>query len=139
MPGLTLPGYGTGGYGVQLDVTAIGTLTPVRTFATPLTLRSRRAPAASRPSTRRTGRSGGASRSSRRPRSHPARAPPGLASEDGGFVIQTTVAGSFALVPDRIPPTPPADVSARFVGDELALAWNASTDRNGPIAGTASR
>ena len=38
VPGLTLPGYGTGGYGVQLQVTATDTLQPVRAFTAPVTL-----------------------------------------------------------------------------------------------------
>jgi hypothetical protein len=135
VPGVTLPGYSTGGYAVQLDVTAVASLTPVRAFASPLTLTfkplsSRLAPVYST--------NGAVWR--RVPLLPGAALAPGARtgytrSGDGGFVIQTTVAGSFALVPDRIPPTAPAEVSARFVGGELALSWQASVDRNGPIAG----
>jgi hypothetical protein len=135
VPGLTLPGYGTGGYSVTLDVTAMNTLAPVKTFAGPVTLRfapraSRLAPVYSTDGTVW--------------RNVPPLAGDLLApgaetgythASDGGFVIQTTVAGSFALVPDRIPPAAPANVTARFVGGELALAWQPSTDANGPIAG----
>ena len=135
MPGLTLPGYGTGGYGVQLDVTAMDTLASVRSFAAPVTLtfaprKSRLAPVYSTNGTvwkhvpllvgdaLAPGAKAGYSR-----------------TKDGGFTIQTTVAGAFALVPDRVRPSAPADVTARFVGGELALGWHASTDPNGPIAG----
>jgi hypothetical protein len=135
VPGLTLPGYGTGGYGVALDVTAMNTLAPVKTFAGPVTLRfaprkSRLAPVYS---------TNGTVWKHVPPLAGDALLPGARTGytrrSDGGFVIQTTVAGSFALVPDRIRPTAPANVTARFVGGELALAWAASTDANGPIAG----
>jgi hypothetical protein len=130
-----LPGYSTGGYGVRLDVTAIASLTPVRAFASPLTLTFKPRSSHLSPVYSANGTVW---------RRVPLLVGGGLApgartgytrGGDGGFVIQTTVAGTFALVPDRIPPTAPAEVSARFVGGELSLSWQASVDRNGPIAG----
>jgi hypothetical protein len=135
VPGLTLPGYGSGGYGVQLEVTAMNTLAAVHVFSAPVTIRfaprqSRLAPVFSANGTvwkhvpplagdaigagARTGYARGA---------------------DGGFTIQTTVAGFFALVPDRIPPAPPASVTGRLAGGGLELAWQQAVDPNGPIAG----
>jgi hypothetical protein len=49
-------------------------------------------------------------------------------------VLQTTVAGTFALVPDRTRPSAPSITGARFVNRRLALFWSASVDSNGPIA-----
>jgi hypothetical protein len=135
VPGLTLPGYGAGGYGVALQASSFTTLRGVRSFAAPVTLRF--AP--------RTGRlapvfSTNGSLWKHVPQLAGDAIGPGARTgyargDDGGFVIQTTVPGWFALVPDRIPPTAPADVSARFVGGEVALSWSPSTDRNGPVAG----
>jgi hypothetical protein len=135
VPGVTLPGFGTGGYGVELQATSFTKLTRVRAFAAPLTLKfaprsGRLAPVFSTNGTvwkhvpqlvgdaigpgARTGYAQG---------------------DDRSFVIQTTVSGWFALVPDRIPPAPPGEVSARFVGGELAISWRPSTDRSSPVAG----
>jgi Rv2525c-like, glycoside hydrolase-like domain len=135
VPDLTLPDYGSGGYGVELEVTTTETHLPVRTLLTPLTLRfaprqSHLAPVYSTNGTvwKRVPRLVGETL-------EPGAKTGWSLSEDGGFVIQTTVAGSFALVPDRNPPSAPASVTARFVDAALALSWSASTDRNGPIAG----
>jgi hypothetical protein len=134
VPGLTLPGYGTGGYAVQLEVTAMPTLAAVRVFRAPVTLRfaprrSRLAPVFSTNGTvwKHVPQLAGGALA-------PGARTGYTRAADGGFVIQTVVAGSFALVPDRIPPSPPA-VSGRLVDGQLALAWQASTDPNGPIAG----
>jgi hypothetical protein len=135
VPGPTLPGYATGGYGVQLAAQSLVTLKPVRAFAEPLTLtftarRNRLAPVYSTNGLvwKRVpvlaGESIGAG------------ARTGYARDGGGgFVIRTTVVGTFALVPDRIRPSAPADVSARFLRGELALAWARSSDGDGPVAG----
>ena len=134
VPGLTLPGYGTGGYGVQLDVTAMGTLASVHRFAAPVTLRfaprrSRLAPVYSTNGTVW--------------KHVPQLAGPGLVpgaragyarAGDGGFLIQTTVAGTFALVPDHVRPSAP-EVAAHLADGGLSLTWPASTDANGPLAG----
>jgi hypothetical protein len=135
VPGLTLPGYGTGGYGVQLEVTAAVTLLPLRVFSAPLALtfvprRNRLAPVYST----------NGSTWKRVPQLAGDSLAPGAKAgwtrgEDGGFVIQTTVAGSFALVPDRIPPSAPQGLSGRLVNGTLALSWQPSSDPNGPIAG----
>jgi len=134
VPGVTLPGFGTGGYGVELQATSFTTLTRVRAFAAPLTLRF--AP--------RSGRlapvfSTNGSVWKHVPPLVGEAIGPGARSgysrgDDRAFVIQTKVSGWFALVPDRIPPVAP-DVAARFVDGELAISWHASTDRNSPVAG----
>jgi hypothetical protein len=54
---------------------------------------------------------------------------------DGAVTVRTTIAGTFALVPDRTKPSPPPGVAGRFVGGNLLLSWHAATDSNGPIAG----
>ena len=135
VPGATLPGYATGGYGVQLQASSFSTLKRLRDFSAPVTLTfaprtGRLAPVYSTNGTvwkhvpqlvgdaigpgARTGYSLG---------------------DDRGFVIQTTVPGWFALVPDPIPPAAPAAVTGRFVQGSLQLSWTPATDRNGPIAG----
>jgi hypothetical protein len=60
-----------------------------------------------------------------------------MRGDDRGFVIQTTVSGWFALVPDRIRPAAPADVSGRFLQGSLTLSWSPSIDRNGRSPATA--
>jgi hypothetical protein len=135
VPGVTLPGYGSGGYGVQLAVTALDTLADVKAFAAPLTLRF--AP--------RTNRLAPVFSTNGTVWRH---VPPLVAGAIGpgartgyertaarGFTIQTVVAGYFALVPDRIPPSPPPAVTGRLAGGGLTLAWQAAADANGPIAG----
>ena len=135
VPGVTLAGYGTGGYGVQLAASDTTTLAPIRTFAAPLTLTVappaealapvystngttwKRVPALAEgvlPSGARTGYERAA---------------------DGTFDVQTTVPGTFAFVPDRTRPSPPLVAGARFTGGRLRVSWTPSLDSNGPIAG----
>jgi hypothetical protein len=135
VPGVTLPGYSTGGYGVALQATSFTTLARVKTFAAPVTLRF--AP--------RTGRLAPVYSTNGTVWKHvpqlvgdaigPGARTGYTRGDDRAFTIQTTVSGWFALVADRIPPTAPADVSGRFVQGSLTLSWSPSTDRNGPIAG----
>jgi hypothetical protein len=137
VPGVTLPGYGSGGYAVQLGVTTTSTFAPVRAFAAPVTLSFEPQPGPLAPLYSRNGTVW-----RHVPQLVDGALGPGARTGyarggDGAFTIQTTVDGTFALVPDRIPPGAPALLTARFVAGRLAVAWSPSTDRNGPIAGYA--
>jgi hypothetical protein len=132
--GATLAGYDSGGYAVQLAATDTVTLAPVKTFGAPLTLTVRTTADALAPVYSSNGRTwkrlpalaGGAL---------PAGARMGYErGDDGSFEVQTTVAGTFAFVPDRTRPSPPTLGTARFNGGRLRLSWSTSTDSNGPIA-----
>jgi Rv2525c-like, glycoside hydrolase-like domain/Fibronectin type III domain len=134
-PGATLPGYGSGGYGVQLAVADSLTSQPVTTFSAPLTIAiapqgQPLAPVYSRNGTtwkRIPILTGGTLAAGART---------GYERDpDGSVSIQTTVAGTFALVPDTTRPSPPALLSQRLLGGQLHLSWQGSTDANGPIAG----
>ena len=136
VPGVTLPGYGTGGYGVELSTSSFTTLKRVRSFAAPLTLRfaprsGRLAPVYSTNGTvwkhvpqlvGRRDRPGRANRLHARGRSR-------LRDPDDG-----RPAGSRSS-PTGSGPRRRADVSGRFLQGSLTLSWSPSIDRNGPIAG----
>ena len=134
-PGATLPGYGNGGYGVQLAVTDATTLAPVKTFAAPVSLTVEPPGDGLAPVYSTNGTSW---------KRLPQLADGGLAHgqragyarrDDGSFDLQTTVAATFAFVPDRIPPAAPVLNAVRLTGGALRLAWSAATDRNGPVTG----
>jgi hypothetical protein len=135
VPGATLPDYATGGYGVQLSVSDATTLAPVRTFAAPVTLRfvpqgESLAPVYSTNGTvwKRLPLLAGETLA-------PGARAGYTRDADGAVVVQTTVAGTFALVPDPTRPSAPPGVAAHFSDRELVLSWQASTDSNGPITG----
>ena len=135
VPGTTLPGYGTGGYAVQLAATDTVTLAPVKTFAAPLALTVASQGGALAPVYSTNGRTwtrvpalldGALVRGARTGYER---------KDDGSFAVQTTVAGTFAFVPDRTLPSTPTLGPARFSGGRLRLSWSASSDSSGPIAG----
>ena len=109
VPGVTLAGYGTGGYGVQLAASDTTTLAPIRTFAAPLTLTVAPPTEALVPVYSTNGTTwkrvpslaGGVLPSGARTGYERA--------ADGTFDVQTTVAGTFAFVPDRTTPSPPPE------------------------------
>ena len=135
VPGVTLPGYGTGGYGVALQASSFTTLKPLRSFAVPVTLQF--AP--------RTGRLAPVYSTNGTVWKHvpllvddaigPGARTGYTRNDQEGFVIKTSVPGWFALVPDRVPPAPPANVTGRFLQGSLTLAWAPATDANGPVVG----
>ncbi|HZO95950.1 MAG TPA: glycoside hydrolase domain-containing protein [Gaiellaceae bacterium] len=134
-PGPTLPGYGADGYGVQLSVADATTLAPVRTFAGTVALAFLPQPDPVVPVYSTNG-----STWKRVPAIEAESLPPGVRAgytraEDGSFTVRTEVAGIFALVPDLTPPSPPREVSGRFVAGRLLLSWRAAADRNGPVRG----
>lgn len=130
----TVPGFATGGYGVQLQVQQTSASVLSTGFALPVTIHigpqsGKLVPLYSTnqlnwsllpqlvdnvlPSGDRAGYGG-------RP--------------DGSFDIQTTFAGYFALVPDTTRPTAPAALDARFAHGSLVLRWPKSTDNSGAVA-----
>jgi len=54
---------------------------------------------------------------------------------DGTVTVSTTTPGSIGLLRDIAPPTRPTGLTGRFVHGRLLLAWNASTDNSGSLAG----
>jgi hypothetical protein len=134
VPGATLPGYGSGGYGVQLTVADADTQAPVTSFAAPVTLTITPQTGTLAPVYSQNGTTwkhvpllvGGAL------------AQGGLTGytrqDDGSVQLQTLVAGTFALVPDRTRPSAPVITADRLADRQLAVRWSASTDDNGPIA-----
>ena len=122
-----MPGFGTGGYGVQLQVQQTATAQAKR-FAAPLTIHipPRGGPLAPMYSTRRRDRTaapplfGGAL---------PTGAHAGYTrSADGSLDIQTTIGGFFALLPERRARPRPPTLTGHFSHGALVLSWPKSTD-----------
>jgi hypothetical protein len=133
-PGVTLAGYGSDGYAVQLAASNTVTLAPVKTFAAPVSLTVATRGDALAPLYSSNGRTW---------KRVPALTNGALGAgvrvgyereDDGSFDVQTMVAGTFAFVTDRTRPSPPTLGPARFSGGSLRLSWSASSDSNGPIA-----
>ena len=134
-PAQPVPGFGAGGYGVQLDVQQTATATPVTDFAEPLTIHiaaAAREPRAGVLAGRgdldaaAAAQLGALSRPGRKRRLRP--------QPDGSVDIQTTASGYFALLPDTTRPPAPASLTGHFSHGSLVLQWPPSTDASGPAA-----
>jgi glycoside hydrolase-like protein len=134
-PGATLPGYGNGGYGVQLAVSDAATLAPLKAFGAPVALTVSPPGGALAPVYSANGTiwkhvpalAGGVLA--------PGQRAGYLRQEDGSFELQTSVAATFAFVPDRTRPSAPALRTVRLARDALRFAWSPAADGNGPVAG----
>ena len=135
VPGTTVAGYGSGGYGVELAVADAETRAPVTSFAAPVTLTIAPQTGALAPVYSQNGTTW-----KRVPQLLDGALPQGARTgytrlDDGSVQLQTLVAGTFALVPDRTRPSAPVITADQLADRQLALRWSASTDDNGPIAG----
>jgi hypothetical protein len=126
-----VPGFGDGGYGVQLQVQQTATAALRQSFNAPLTIHIGRRPDGVAPMTSSDGINwepvpplyGGALQT--RSRSGYTR------NIDGSFDIQTTAGGYFALLPEKTRPPAPDGLTARFTHGQLVLSWPTSTGAAG--------
>jgi len=131
LPTQPVPGFGSGGYGVQLQVRQTGTSLATTSFAAPLTIDISPRAGTLAPVSSTSGTDwktlpelvgdllpiGVEAAYARQP--------------DGSVEIQTRSSGLFALLPDSTPPPAPARLSGRFSYGALVLSWPASTDASG--------
>ena len=134
-PAQPIPGFGSTGYGVELQVQQTAAPVELTSFTTPLTVHLAAKPGALVPLASTDGTTWLPV-----PEIVDGKRPVGARSAyvrntDGSFDIQTTAAGYFALLPDRTPPPPPATLTGHFAKGALVLQWPASTDLTGPAAG----
>ncbi len=134
IPTAPVPGFGSGGYGIQLQVQQTATSLLKATFAAPLTIHIDPQPGSLAPLTSPDGVNwkplaelvGGVL---------PQGAKAGYArNQNGSFDIQTTAAGYFALLPDTTSPPAPAELTGHFSHGALVLQWPKSSDETGTAA-----
>jgi hypothetical protein len=132
LPTQPVPGFASGGYGVQLSVQQTGTAMLQTAFATPLTIHIAPRQGALAPMTSTDGVtwkplqplfSGALPKGERAGYSRNA---------DGSVDIETTVGGFFALLPESSPPPAPATLTGRFDHGDLVLSWAKSEGASGP-------
>jgi Domain of unknown function (DUF1906) len=133
IPSQTPPGFGAGGYGVQLSVSVSATGAPVTRFTTPLAIHIVPQTAGLAPMYSTDG-------TNWKPLPELSSAAVGTGQQagyvegtGGSFDIETAVAGFFALLPDRQRPAAPAELDGRFANGSLVLTWPQSTDNSGAI------
>jgi hypothetical protein len=131
-PSAPVPGFGSGGYGVQLQVAETAPALLTKGFAEPLTIHVTAIPGNLAPMSSTDGASwkplpplvGGAP---------PAGAKAGyLRNTNGSFDITTTVDGYFALLPEQGRPPAPAALTGHFSHGGLVLEWPKSVSASGP-------
>jgi hypothetical protein len=136
LPATPVPGFGSGGYGVQLQVQQTATSLATTSFTAPLTIHI--APQ-QQPSLAPVSSSNGTSWQAL-PELVGDLLPVGVSAgyarqPDGSIEIQTRSSGLFALLPDSAPPPAPAALEGHFSHGSLVLSWPASTDPTGaPVA-----
>ncbi len=136
LPATLVPGFGSGGYGVQLQVQQTATSLATTSFTAPLTIHI--APQ-QQPSLAPVSSASGTSWQALPELVGdllPVGVSAGYAREpDGSIEIETRSAGRFALLPDSAPPPAPAALKGHFSHGSLVLSWPASTDPTGaPVA-----
>ncbi len=130
-PSQPVPGFGDGGYGVQLQVAQTAAASLTTGFALPLTIHLK--PMA-----------GALAAMSSTDGVNWSPLPPLLAgalpagakaaysrNPNGSFDITTTADGYFALLPELVRPPAPASLSARFSHGQLVLRWPKSIGASG--------
>jgi hypothetical protein len=122
------------GYAVQLTVTDPATSSPVTGFAKPVIVHLLTVAGPLTPSYSPDGTTWKAL-----PRLKSASLPPNVQAgytldPDGTVEIQTLIPGFFGLLPDTVPPSPPAGLTGKFVKGALRLSWQPATDNSGTIA-----
>ncbi len=131
LPAQPVAGFGSGGYGVDLQVQQTATTIPVSSFSEPLTIHigpqnGKLAPMESSAGTTWLGLPELVGNLL------PVGADAGYAREpDGSIEIVTKVPGYFALLPDTTPPPAPATLTGHFSQGTLVLHWPAAVDSNG--------
>ena len=127
-----VPGY-EGGYAVRLAVIQTATGNPLSSFAAPLTIRLRPIGAPAVPAYSADGVTWHVL-----PRLATAALPAGVTAgytveADGSTDILTITPGLFGLLRDTTPPTPPSEISGRFLHGSLVLSWHPASDNSGSI------
>jgi hypothetical protein len=131
LPDQPVPGFGSGGYGVQLQVQQTATALLRKGFATPLTIHIARQRDGLAPMSSSDGTTwqplpplyGGAL---------PTGAKAGYTrNADGSVDIATTAGGFFALLPETARPPAPAAPTAHFSHGQLVLSWPKSVGAGG--------
>lgn len=130
-PSAPVPGFGSGGYDVQLQVSPTTTAT-LGAFAAPVTIAIGAMPGNLAPLTSTDG-------TNWQPLAVLTSAvlPPGVSAgylrlPDGSLDVLTTLPGYFALLPELASPPAPADVTGRFSQGQLLLSWQKSSGAAGP-------
>jgi hypothetical protein len=136
LPTQPVPGFTSGGYGVQLAVQTTGSATPrAAVVAAPLTIHIGPQPGNLAPMTSTDGASwqplqplfsGALPRGARAGYSR---------NPDGSVDVETTTGGFFALLPEAARPPAPAALTGHFVRGELVLSWPAAAGAGGPAVG----
>ena len=126
-----VPGFGSGGYGVRLQVQQTGTTLSATGFAAPLTIHIAPQAGALAPVS-----SGDGARWTTLPEPVGNLLPVGVKAAyarqpDGSVEIETRSSGLFALLPETTPPPAPSRLSGRFSYGALVLSWPASTGPSG--------
>jgi hypothetical protein len=131
LPSAAVPGFGEGGYGVQLQVQQTATAVLRKAYGAPLTIHIGPQPDGVAPMTSSDGVNwqplpplfGGALQSG---------AKAGYTrNANGSFDISTTSGGFFALLPEKTPPPAPGGLTAQFSHGQLVLSWPKSTGSAG--------
>lgn len=135
LPSAPVAGFGSGGYGVRLEVQQTASEKTISSFTGPLTISIAAQPGSLAPAYSPDGSSWAAL-----PELVGDLLPVGVAAAyarepDGSIEIQTRNSGFFALLPDTTPPPPPAHLSGHFAYGSLVLSWPASTGPAGNAVG----
>jgi hypothetical protein len=133
LPTQPLPGFASGGYGVQLAVQQTGSTAPRSGAVTaPLTIHIAPQPGDLAPMTSADGASwqplqplfsGALPKGARAGYSR---------NPDGSVDVETTAGGFFAVLPETARPPAPVALAGHFVRGALVLSWPATTGASGP-------
>ncbi|HEY4349107.1 MAG TPA: DUF1906 domain-containing protein [Gaiellaceae bacterium] len=131
-PTVPVPGFGSGGYGVQLQVSQNSVAALSLGFAMPLTIHVGALPGTLAPMSSKDG----VTWTPLRPLvagALPVGAKAGfIRNRNGSFDIETTVDGYFALLPELTRPPAPASLGGHFSHGRLVLKWPKSESASGP-------
>jgi hypothetical protein len=132
LPTEPVPGFGNGGYGVQLQVQGTVSAEPKRSFAQPLTIHIAARQGELAPMSSGDGTSwhplqplfsGQLAHGTEAGYTHNA---------NGSWDIQTSAPGFFALLPELTRPPAPGDLTGHFAHGQLVLDWPKSVAVSGP-------
>ena len=131
LPAQPVPGFASGGYGVQLSVQQTSTAMLQTAFAAPVTIHLPARQGALAPMTSTDGKtwkplqslfSGALPKGARAGYSR---------NPDGSVDIETTAGGFYALLPEMSPPPAPTGLTGRFDHGALVLSWTKSESASG--------
>jgi hypothetical protein len=131
-PPTPMPGFGSGGYGVQLSVAETAPAALTKGFTMPLTIHVNPLPGALAPM-----RSTNGTNWKPIPEITEGSLPPGIPAgftrgRNGSFDITTAGNGYFGLLPELKRPPAPAHLSGTFSHGRLVLRWPRSIGTTGP-------